>query len=173
MELGEVYFWSNTIKDWKHLLKQDKYKQLIINSLNELVDKKLIAVYAFVVMPNHIHLVWELLLKNGNELPNASFNKKVGHEIVKDLKENHLKVLEIFKVEEKEREYRIWKRDPLAILMNNKMKVEQKIQYIHENPLQEHWNLTDRPENYKWSSAKFYEKGINEFGFLTHYMERF
>jgi putative transposase len=58
---------------------------------------------------NHIHLVWELLEKNGNELPNASFNKKVGHEIIKDLKENHLKVLEIFKVEEKGREYRIWK----------------------------------------------------------------
>jgi putative transposase len=74
MELGEVYFWSNTVKDWKHLLKQEKYKQLIINCLKELVDKKLIAVYAFVIMPNHIHLVWELLSKNGNELPNASFN---------------------------------------------------------------------------------------------------
>ena len=127
MELGEVYYWTNTIKDWKHLLKQDKYKLLIINTLKELVDKKLIAVYAFVIMPNHIHLVWELIEKNGNELSNASFNKKVGHEIIKDLKENHLKVLEIFKVEEKGREYRIWKRDPLAVIMDNKMKVEQKI----------------------------------------------
>jgi putative transposase len=89
------------------------------------------------------------------------------------LKENHLKVLEIFKVEEKGREYRIWKRDPLAVLMDSKMKVEQKITYIHENPMQEHWNLTDRPENYKWSSAHFYEKGLDEFGFITHYMERF
>ncbi len=59
MELCEVYFWTNTIKDWKHLLKQDKYKQLIINSLKELVDKKLITVYAFVIIPNHIHLIWE------------------------------------------------------------------------------------------------------------------
>jgi putative transposase len=57
--------------------------------------------------------------------------------------------------------------------MDNKKKVEQKITYVHENPLQEYWNLTDMPENYKWSSAKFYETGIDEFGFLTHYMNRF
>jgi len=25
------------------------------------------------------------------------------------------------------------------------------------------------PEEYKYSSAKFYERGIDEFGFLTHW----
>ena len=25
MEFDLVYFWTDTIKDWKHLLKQDKY----------------------------------------------------------------------------------------------------------------------------------------------------
>jgi len=27
------------------------------------------------------------------------------------------------------------------------------------------------PEDYKYSSAKFYETGIDEFGLLTHYKE--
>jgi len=57
--------------------------------------------------------------------------------------------------------------------MDSKEKMEQKLEYIHLNPLQEHWSLVDRPEYYKWSSAMFYEKGIDEFGFLTHYGEKF
>jgi putative transposase len=173
MNLNEVYFWTDTVLDWKKLLKQDKYKQRIIEEWQKLIVKRKIAIYAFVLMPNHLHVVWELLEKNGKEMPHASFNKATGHEIIKDLKENHPAVLNHFEVNENERQYRIWQRDPLAILMDNIHKVEQKINYIHNNPLQERWNLADNPENYKWSSARFYELGIDDFGFLTHYKERF
>ncbi len=173
MLLGEIYFWTSTIKDWKHLLKQDKYKLLIINCLKKLVDKKLINVYAFVIMPNHVHFVWEMLAKNKKEMPYSSFNKEIGHLIILDLKSNHPNVLPYFKVDETEREFRVWQRNPLAILMDNKAKTNQKIDYIHTNPLQERWNLADIPENYYWSSAKFYEKGVDDFGFLTHFMDRF
>ncbi|MEA5402410.1 hypothetical protein VB776_05765 [Arcicella sp. DC2W] len=173
MFLDEVYFWTDTVKDWKRLFNQEKYIELIISVWQELVALEQIKIYAFVIMPNHLHVVWELLKKNGKEMPHASFNKKVAHEIVKDLKLNHPKVLSYFEVNEKERQYRIWQRDPLAVLMNTRVKVQQKIEYIHLNPLQEKWNLTDRPENYRWSSAKFYETGEDEFGILTHYMDRF
>jgi putative transposase len=27
------------------------------------------------------------------------------------------------------------------------------------------------PEDYKWSSAKFYATGVDDFGFLTHFMD--
>ena len=47
----------------------------------------------------------------------------------------------------------------------------QKLNF-HMNPLNARWNLADRPENYKWSSAKFYEGGLDDFGFLTHFMDR-
>lgn len=47
--------------------------------------------------------------------------------IVKDLNTNHNDVLSYFKMDDSEREYRIWKRDPLAILMDSKEKVEQKL----------------------------------------------
>ncbi len=172
MILTEVYFWTSTIKDWKSLLKQDKYKILILNTLNDLVSKQLISVYGFVIMPNHFHVLWELLKMNGKEMPHASFNKAIAHEIVKDLKANHHAVLLHFKVEEKERKFRIWQRDPLAILMDNKSKFEQKLNHIHNNPLAEKWNLAQTPEDYYWSSAAFYESGIDNFGFMSHYSER-
>lgn len=173
MEFDKVYFWTDTIKDWKHLLKEDKYKDLIISSWQELIRRENIVIYAFVIMPNHLHVVWEMKEPNGKEMGHASFNKFTSHLIIKDLKSNHPNVLPYFKVQEKERQYRIWQRDPLAILMDTKLKVEQKINYIHNNPLHERWNLTSRPEEYPWSSAEFYESGKDEFGILTHYSERF
>lgn len=173
MVLGEVYFWTNTIKDWKHLLRPDKYKQLIIKTLRELKQKELIVVYGLVIMPNHLYLIWEALHKNGREMPHASFNKLTSHEIVKDLKCLHPNVLPYFKVLEKERQYRIWQRDPLAVLMDSKSKLEQKLHYLHLNPLQERWNLAASPEEYYWSSAYFYEFGEDRFNLFTHYMDKF
>ncbi|WP_291725864.1 transposase [Bernardetia sp.] len=173
MVLDEVYFWTDSVKDWHKLFKLEKYKVLIIDILRELVKRGHIKVYAFVIMPNHLHIVWKLLKKNGKEMPHASFNKKTAHLIMKDLKENHKRVVPYFEVQETERMHRIWQRYPLAVLMDYKWKVEQKIDYIHNNPLQDHWNLAKYPEEYKWSSAKFYEEGIDEFDFLTDYREVF
>jgi hypothetical protein len=45
------------------------------------------------------------------------------------------------------------------------------LQYIHNNPLQEHWKLAASPEEYYYSSAKFYATGIDDFGFLTDFRE--
>ncbi len=52
MAIGEPYFWTNTVYNWKHLLKEDSIKDIIIASLQYLSDKKLIEVSGFVIMPN-------------------------------------------------------------------------------------------------------------------------
>jgi hypothetical protein len=44
----------------------------------------------------------------------------------------------------------------------------EKLNYIHHNPVQEKWNLCRYPEDYKYSTAKFYETGKGNWGFLTH-----
>ncbi|MGV3502835.1 MAG: REP-associated tyrosine transposase [Adhaeribacter sp.] len=171
MQLEEIYFWTATVKDWRHLFKPDKYKTILIEVLRELQQKRLFRIYGFVIMPNHVHLIWQLINKNGREMPQASFTKATAHLILEDLKQNHPAVLPYFKVGEKERQYRIWQRDSLAILLFSKHMLEQKLDYLHQNPLQEHWQLADRPEAYRWSSAAYYETGTDAFGFLSHYQK--
>ena len=165
---NEVYFWTDTIKDWKNILLNDDFKLIIINSLKELVMRDKIILYAHVIMPNHIHLVWEMKNMNGKEMPHASFNKFTAHQFQKKLRLDDSAELEHFRVYDLERKYRFWQRDPLAILMDSREKAIQKIEYIHNNPLQEKWNLVKEAEDYQWSSAKFYEYGIDEYGFLSH-----
>ena len=50
--LNEVYFWTSVIKDWKHLLKEDEMKKVILESFRWLVQHELVYIYGFVIMPN-------------------------------------------------------------------------------------------------------------------------
>jgi putative transposase len=150
MSLGEVYFWTATIKDWNHLLRKEQYKTIIIQQLKWLKERNKINIYSYVIMPNHIHIIWEMLEKNGKEMPHASFNKWTSSQFLYNLRNQQPEVLLMFKESTKERNYRFWRRDPLAILMDSREKVEQKLDYIHRNPLQDKWNLAKFPEEYLW-----------------------
>ena len=66
---GELYFWTATINNWKHLLETDAMKMEIISSLQWLKARELISVYAYVIVPNHMHLIWHVHGNNGKELP--------------------------------------------------------------------------------------------------------
>ena len=172
LELRTIYFYTASIKEWKNLLQPDRYKDIVIHSLKYLVDKKKLAVYGFVIMPNHFHIIWELLAMNGKEKPHASFMKFTSHEFQKDMRLNHPDKLQGYEVESVTRDYNFWQRDPLPIELYTQSVLEQKLIYIHNNPLQEHWNLCEEPEQYKYSSALFYATGVDHFGILTHYIDR-
>ncbi|MDX2190801.1 MAG: transposase [Bacteroidota bacterium] len=94
------------MKDRKHLLKKDKYKIEIINQLKWLIDHNKIKVYSYVIMPNHLHLLWELLEMNGKERPSSSFNKWTSSYFLKDLRISHPVVLPHFIENTNERNHR-------------------------------------------------------------------
>ena len=85
MEFDEVYFWTNTVKDWIPIFINEEYKTILLSSLSKLVNRQLIIVYGFVLMPNHLHLIWEMKELNGNESPVASFNKFTSHQLAKKI----------------------------------------------------------------------------------------
>jgi hypothetical protein len=51
--------------------------------------------------------------------------------------------------------------------INNLLKT--KLNYIHLNPMHELWNLVSKPEDYEFSSARFYELGELEEVNVSHY----
>ncbi len=168
---NEVYFWTSVIKDWKHLLKKDKMKMIIIESFQWLVQHELVNIYGYVVMDNHVHVLWEQLKMNGKESPKESFEKYTGHMFLKQLRRSEESLID-YATEQKDRNYIFWQRDPLAILIRDREMVASKLDYMHYNPLQPHWQLSNEPADYKFSSAKFYETGEDEFKILTHFMDK-
>jgi len=168
---AQCYFYTDTIHGFKNLLQDDNLKMMIIDSWRYLISNKLIEIYGYVIMPNHIHLLWNIIQSNGKESPAGSFAKFTAHQFRKYLIGNNSDLLEQFKSGKSDRNYQFWKRDPLAIPISTEEIFYQKLNYIHNNPTTEKWKLAELPEAYRWSSANFYENGHDEFGILTHYIQ--
>ena len=103
------------------------------------------------------------------EAVQRDFLKYTAQKIKADLRKYHPGVLEHFKVGAKDREYQFWERNPLSIELRTHAVFLQKLTYIHWNPVQA--GICSLPEEYKYSSAEFYETGVDKWGFLTHYRD--
>ena len=64
-----------------------------------------------------------------------------------------------------DRQQQVWERNSLKIAIWTEKVFLQKMNYIHNNPVQPKWKLAEVPQDYKYSSASFYETGIDEFKF--------
>ena len=159
-------FFTATIQEWKPLLKEDKYKNVIVDCLKFLVKEGKVTINGFVIMDNHIHIVWQAKGINTIQKIQTSFLKHTSKEFKKLLEED--KNLEAYKVDAIDRHYNFWKRDSLNIELYTAAVFHQKLNYIHHNPVRA--NLCNLPEDYYFSSASFYEKGIDHFEFLEHYL---
>ena len=158
-------FYTATIQGWKHLLKEDKYKDVIVQSLKHLVENKKVKVNAFVIMDNHIHLVWQALHGYSLDGIQTSFKKHTSKQFIKLLSED--KNIAQYEATLPDRKHHFWKRNSLGVELFTELVFTQKLNYIHQNPVKA--GLCLYAEEYKYSSAMFYMKGIDDFGFLEHY----
>ena len=94
------------------MLKPDKYKDVITGSLKYLAEKNRVKIFAFVIISNHIHLMWQV--QAGNNLPDVQrdFLKFTAQQIKSDLSIHHPLVLEKFTVNAKDRMHQFWERNP-------------------------------------------------------------
>lgn len=173
IDKGEIYFWTATINKWQRLLEKEEYKDVIINSLQYLSDEGKVDVFAFVIMPNHIHLIWRVNELNGKESPQGSLLKYTAHSFKKMLRKEGDSKLASYAVNAANKNYEFWQSDSLAIPLFTKKVAVQKLKYVHFNPLAEHWQLVKDPCDYKYSSARYYELGEKNFPFLKDMWEEF
>jgi putative transposase len=86
-------------------------------------------------MQNHLHLIWQM---RGGVKPadvQRDFLKYTAQLIKKYLGNNHPKVLEKFKVGAKDRQYQFWEPNALSIELRTEKVFNQKLDYIHYNPV--------------------------------------
>ena len=163
---NKIYFFTATIHKWLPLLTQEDNQQLIIDYLKKLSDEGLITIYAFVLMPNHVHIIWQQNKLNGKETPQGSFLKYTAHEFLKKLKLSGQS--KMYEVNAANKKHELWQRDSLSVEIYSRAVAKQKLDYIHFNPVAGKWKLSKDDLDYHFSSARFYETGIDEFGFLAN-----
>jgi REP element-mobilizing transposase RayT len=165
-------FLTCTILHWQHLLKDDQCKKIVVDSLQWLINEHRCKVFAFVIMPNHIHLMWKIADNLPRQQVQGALFSFTGHQFKKYLTEKDPTLLQQHYVNDADRLYQFWEREPMVKECRTDKFFMQKINYIHRNPCHSKWNLVELPEDYYWSSAAFYECGSNNFPWLTNYMER-
>ena len=168
---NKIYFFTATIHNWLPLLSQENNQQLIIDYLKKLCDSGMLTVFAFVLMPNHVHIIWRQNKLNGKETPQGSFLKYTAHEFLKKLKISGESLK--YEVNAANKKHELWQRDSLSIEIYSRSVATQKLQYIHFNPVSAKWKLSNDDLDYPYSSARFYETGIDEFGFLANLYQIF
>jgi len=162
-----VEFFTATCLRWQPLLLPDERKDIIVDSLRFMVSEKRIWVYGFVIMPNHIHVMWRRqdawLSKNTEQM----FLKFTAQQIKFRLVAAAPQELERYRSTQRDRLYHFWERRPHKATLYNRGIASQKMDYMHHNPTKA--GLCILPEVYKYSSCRFYFLNVDEWGFLTHY----
>lgn len=160
-------FYTATINNWNYFLKSDESKMIIIDSLKYLTEKKIIELNAYVIMDNHIHLIWKPLLPFTLSQIQLRFMRFTAQKLLYEIRKQDISGTEHLKVNKKDRNYQVWKRNPLNVVLFTDKVFFQKFDYIHCNPVKA--GLCLHPEDYKFSSAAFYHSGVDPFGIITHY----
>jgi putative transposase len=163
-----IYFITTTIVDWVDLFTRPEYKIIITDSLNYCISSKGLKVYAWVLMSNHIHLI-----AAGNEQNSIAdiirdfkkFTSKKLFQAIQNENESrrqwlYKKFLYAGKVDSKNTMIKIWQDGYHPIELDTNFLLEQKLDYIHNNPVKQEIVLL--PEHYLHSSARDYcgEKGL-------------
>jgi putative transposase len=154
------YFVTTKAVDYLHVFQRDTIKRIILDSYDTFRLRKRMKLYCFVIMPNHTHFIGQFLKDDPLAAVMRDFKKHTSDRILRQFKaERNTETLELLaeKVQHPEKQnYKVWEDDYNAKEIFSAEFLEQKMNYIHQNPCQEHWMLSASPEEYIWSSARFY-----------------
>ncbi len=164
-------FFTATNLNWLPLLAKDEHKQLLIAALQQRVRLKQVVVYAYVIMPNHFHCIWRIADGIGQSNFQRDFLKWTAKQILMELKVTDRHLYEKLKVNQSDRTLQVWERNSLSIDVYSEHIFLQKLDYIHNNPIQQKWNLVSYSEDYLYSSAAYYFREEDPFQIITHYQD--
>ena len=157
---AHLYFVTTKAVDYAHLFKRDTVKRLLVDALDCLQLRQQMTLYAFVIMPNHVHLIVQYLSQKPVRDLVRDYKRHVADRLTRQYwAEGNQEALEFLaaKVARPDKQKRkIWEDGYLAKEVFSPEFLRQKMEYIHNNPCQPHWDLAPSAEEYIWSSARFY-----------------
>jgi len=164
-----ICFVSFAVVEWLDVFTRNEYKDILLQSLQYCQKEKGMEIYAWCIMSNHIHLIFSSIKEEKPELILGSFKRFTSKAIVAAIKENPQEsrkewLLKQFEEAGKKtsnvKQHQLWCHDNKPIeLWSNKV-IDEKLNYIHNNPVEE--GLVFKAEQYVYSSAIDYvgEKGL-------------
>ncbi|WP_316734873.1 REP-associated tyrosine transposase [Pedobacter aquatilis] len=165
---GIPHFITFAVVNWIDVFSRECYKEIVVESLKFCVAEKGLNLHAWVIMSNHIHLIASA--KDGFELVNIirDMKKYTSKMIIASIETNIEEsrknwMLWMFKrageKNSNNKIYQFWQQDNHPVELSSNQMMEQKLNYLHENPVNA--GLVAEAQHYKYSSATDYYEEKN------------
>ena len=166
----DLYFVTYTVINWMDVFTSDIYRNVLLDSWNYCIKNKGLKIHAWCIMTDHVHMI---ISSDGEELSNImrdmkSFTSTTLKRIIADNQQESYKaqMLKMMKdagtKNSNNKGFQFWQQHNHPILLDTNYMLDQKLDYIHNNPVKK--GFVDEPENYLYSSARDYAgiKGLIE-----------
>ncbi len=157
-----LHFITIATVGWVDLFTRRKNKDILIDSLKYCQSNKGLEVYGFCIMSNHIHLICKA--KESYKLSDIlrDFKRHTAKHLLLSIEEYNESrkdwILPILQdagsKNRKNKTYQVWRQDNHPIELFTNEVIDQKLNYIHQNPVEE--GIVQNPEDYLYSSARNY-----------------
>ncbi|MHA6249737.1 REP-associated tyrosine transposase [Pontibacter sp. CAU 1760] len=160
---NELYFITMSVVQWADIFTRRDYCEILCDSLTYCQQSKGLTLYAWCIMTNHLHLICSAPALAAVV---RDFKKFTAKEIYKSIQENPQGSRKKWllwlmrsagELSPKHEEYRLWQEGYHPILLHNNQLMEQKLNYLHRNPVTA--GYVNEPEHWKYSSALDYAGG--------------
>lgn len=156
-----AFFITAVAKDRLQVFRTDGIKTITCNALDEARKSAGFSIYAYVVMPDHLHIITDSYRKPSETL--RFINGIISRRVIDHLKmHGHNSSLQKLRHEDKERDYRysLWDHHSNVFSIYSENMLMQKVNYIHQNPVEA--GLVERAEDYRWSSVRWWKRCARE-----------
>ena len=169
-----MHFLTFTIEGWIDLLSRRIYKDAVIDCMNFCRRNKNLLVHAYVIMSNHIHVIWTAKDNNLSDIIRdfKTYTSKSLIKLIHETPESRREwLLYMFKFYANRslanKEYKIWTNNNHPIEIASEDFFYQKLAYIHNNPVRA--GIVSLDEDYIYSSATNYSniKSLCEIDFIN------
>jgi putative transposase len=162
---SQLHFISFATVYWIDVFTRPVYKDIAVDSLNYCIKHKGLEVYAWCIMSNHVHLIIGTQTGNQSDII-RDFKKHTSKTIVKAIVDNPQEsrkewMLWLFERAGKRNTnntgFQFWQQHNHPIELSSTFLMEQKLEYIHNNPMEA--GFVREPHEYSYSSAIDYAGG--------------
>ena len=161
----KLHFVSFATVYWIDLFVRPEYIETLIKSLKHCQKEKGLEVYAWCIMPSHVHMIigtkhkpMQDILRDFKSHTSRKLREEISCNPIESRKEWIIWMMERAGRENgNNKDWQLWQQHNHPIELDNNDILDQKLNYIHMNPVTS--GFVNEPEHWRYSSAIDYASG--------------
>ena len=161
-EQDQLYFVSFAVAGWIDLFVRNEYRQIILESWKHCQLNKGLDIYGWCIMTSHIHMIigsnknkLEDIMRDMKRHTSEKLKAAIQSNSQESRREWMLKMMEqAGRANSNNSNFQLWRQDNHPILLYDHKILHQKLDYIHNNPVEA--GFVEKSEDYLYSSARDY-----------------